>query len=112
MFGSGADELPSYLNESDVVSVQQSIFLRAQHAADDGIDVIELFGGAGHMTYMLCKHYGLRTGVNFEILAGIDLTKKSDVDFLMNYIDQQAKSCFDGSTLYWVLQMGKPQQAH
>ena len=43
------------------------------------------------MTYMLCKHYGLRTGVNFEILAGIDLTKKSDVDFLMNYMTNKPR---------------------
>ena len=88
MFGSGADSVPSYWSNSRVVSMEQAFFLRAQHGANDGVDVIELFGGAGHTTHLLAKHYGLRTGVNFEILAGIDLTKSSDVEFLMLYIDR------------------------
>ena len=53
---------------------------------DHGIDCMEMFGGAGSTTFVLFKHYGLRTGVNFELMCGIDLNKAKDVQYLFAYV--------------------------
>ena len=87
-FGSEAEHLPqSWLTATSFVTVASVYHQRSQFEVDDaGIDCMELFGGSGTTTFLLFKYYGMKTGVNFELMCGIDLTKGEDIHYLFAYI--------------------------
>ena len=63
-----------------------SIFYQRARYDEPGIDCMELFGGSGTTTFLLAKYHGLKTGVNFELSCGIDLSKDADIRYLFAYI--------------------------
>ena len=49
------------------------------------VDVIEICGGAGHTTEIL-MHKCVRTGLNFDIEIGFDLTDPNTVEYFWLYM--------------------------
>ena len=86
LYGSDVDEVPNYWTQFGCMSIEAAYHSRNQYPADDCIDVIELFGGDGLTMFLAAKHHGLRTGVNFELMAGIDLSNEADVHYLFAYL--------------------------
>ena len=50
------------------------------------IDVLEIFGGDGTTTWLLCKKHGLKSGWNFDLTVGMDLTSECDIRLLWTFL--------------------------
>lgn len=66
------------LNEAMIVMGQM-------HAVDPLLDIVELCGGEGMTTY-LSHRRKLKTGANFELITGVDLTSKDAQDMVRKYL--------------------------
>ena len=59
---------------------------------DDGrVDVVELMGGEARTTQCLIRRrfrHGFRAGKNFDMVCGIDLTNRRDIDGLWCYLQR------------------------
>ena len=84
-FGSDSEAVPAFWSQYGMMSMQEAFHARSSYP-EDGLDCIELFGGKGSTTMILAKHHNLRTGINFELLAGVDLSKAEDLNYLWTYI--------------------------
>ena len=80
------DKIEAMPTTSTNIHSMEYVFNTRSKISHDGLDCMELFGGSGTTTFVLAKHYGLRTGVNFELLCGVDLTKRDDVEYLFKYV--------------------------
>ena len=87
-YGSECEDVPSYWHQFGVMTMEEAFVTRSSLPVDDGLDAIELFGGKGQTIMLLAKYHGMKTGINFELLAGIDLQKESDIRFLHAYVDR------------------------
>jgi hypothetical protein len=86
-FGCDADEPQMFWTDSNSSLPSMCDVFHARATLDEpGIDCMELFGGQGTTTYILSKFHGLRTGINFEMMCGVDLSKPADVQYLFAYI--------------------------
>ena len=85
-FGSQAETPPKAFFTARKFATMNLIYHQRLEIAEDGIDCMEMFGGAGTTTFVLAKFYGLKTGVNFELSCGVDLTRSVDIHFLFAYI--------------------------
>ena len=72
--------------QMEATCLQQRKFVMPEPRIDVGIDCMEMFGGQGTTTYILSKFHGLRIGIKFEMLCGVDLSKQADVKYLFAYI--------------------------
>ena len=61
------------------------IVLDQMPAADPKLDIVELCGGEGLTTY-LSHRRKLKTGANFELITGVDLTKRDAQEMVVKYI--------------------------
>eukprot|EP00435_Cladocopium_sp_Y103_P048141 s730_g14.t1 len=85
-FGCDADEPRMFWTNGIQLPSMSEVFHARSMLDEPGIDCMELFGGQGLTTYILSKFHGLRTGVNFEMMCGVDLSKQADVQYLFAYI--------------------------
>ena len=84
--GSDCIEPPADWQDAAIHGVEDFSFYSERCRKVAPVQVVELFGGKGLTTYLLAKHFNVNTGINFELRAGIDLTRKRDLDFLYHYI--------------------------
>lgn len=61
------------------------IVLDQMPAANSKLDIVELCGGEGLTTY-LSHRRKLKTGANFELVTGVDLTDRNAQDMVMQYL--------------------------
>ena len=85
-YGSGTEVPPTAWTTCCNSFNMASIFYQRARYDEPGIDCMELFGGSGTTTFLLAKYHGLKTGVNFELSCGIDLSKDADIRYLFAYI--------------------------
>ena len=85
-FGCDADEPQMFWTDGSRMPSIAEVFHARANIDDVGIDCMEMFGGQGTTTYILSKFHGLQTGINFEMLCGVDLSKQADVQYLFAYI--------------------------
>ena len=71
-----------------VVPIAEAFHFRSRQPTVGGIDCIELFGGSGTTILILAKHHNMTTGLNFEMLCGVDLQQAPDVTYLFAYIER------------------------
>ncbi|CAK8991858.1 Uncharacterized protein SCF082_LOCUS2835 [Durusdinium trenchii] len=84
----GQPELNQDQLNYDEKGVKKSVLISGFAADNRGIDCIELFGGSGTTILILAKHHNMTTGLNFEMLCGVDLQQAPDVTYLFAYIER------------------------
>ena len=77
-YGSECEDMPTYWHQFGAMTMEEAFMTRSNFPIEHGIDAIELFGGKGQTIMLLAKYRGMKTGINFELLAGIDLQKETD----------------------------------
>ena len=84
--GSDCCEPLSHVSVRGVCSIQQLWHMANGQLQGAEVHLVELFGGKGMTSYMLARGHDLVSGQNFDIVAGFDLNKPSDIDFLYKYV--------------------------
>ena len=80
-------------------------------SADRQADIVELCGGEGLTTQLLHKRK-LRTGANFELIIGIDLTDPKAQDMVIAYFEvDKTKSDSHGANMQPFWAIGQSQQS-
>ena len=85
--GSGTEQPAEVWAERGVHHIAELVALSSQ-GGGSYVDVCELFGGGATTTHVLVRRFGRRAGINFEIMCGVDLPKKQDVDYLFTYLER------------------------
>ena len=87
-FGCDADEPQMFWTDGSHMPSIAEVFHARSLIGDTGMDCMEMFGGQGTTTYILSKFHCLQTGINFEMLCGVDFSKQADVQYLFAYISR------------------------
>ena len=87
-YGSTAQEIYSDPPDTQLYMTNPSAllaYLKDKPSAGEQIDVIELFGGVGGIL-KACIKRRMKTGQNFDLVLGVDLSKSNEVAQLWEYV--------------------------
>ena len=86
MHGSEADRPRKQFVHNGICSMQQLMHMTGNSMKSSKVHLVELFGGKARTSYLLIRGHHLEAGCNFDIMAGIDLSKPSEVASMFEYI--------------------------
>ena len=92
LFGSGASDLcPFHQQKFD----SMTSFLTTHRSINRGqyTDVFELCGGSARVSVMLVTRRYITLGPNFDIVVGIDLHDKKEIEGLWTYLQTRKPAC-------------------
>ena len=95
-WGSHVEDLPEEVIEQATVyeNFTQCYEAHLSTSPEEGEhDIFELCGGDGRTTKVLVRRRAIKTGRNFDLLSGIDLTNHEEVGILFDYIDTYKPIC-------------------
>ena len=71
---------------SETVPMEEAMTYLSNPRLEGQLDVMEVFGGQGGVP-KVCIRRRLRTGDNFDLVSGMDLTKRSHIDDILQHVD-------------------------